>query len=436
MRLAPRVALYNLVLALTLLVGVPWLLLSLLFNPRRRVGIGARFGGAPDSGGERPLWIHAVSVGEVRAIAPMLSLLAGASGISRPLVLSTVTVTGQETARRECREAARIFYFPLDLPLAVGRALDRVRPSLFVTAETEIWPNFLAACFSRGVPVAVVNGRLSDRSFARYRRFAWLFRPFFARIDLFLMQSEEDARRALELGARRERVRVTGNTKYDGTLRQVEVPDAVRLWASSGPLLAAVSTHRGEESLLLDLLALPALEREGLLLALAPRHPERFDEVAALLTLRGVPFARWTEAGAGVAQAKVLLVDAMGVLDGLFPLASLAFVGGSLVPTGGHNLLEPAMHGVPVLTGPHTQNFRDIALALIEAGGCREAVDAAGLAREVAELLANAPRRAAMGRAAKQASESARGASRRNAEAMLALLGENRQTSVRGDQTS
>ncbi len=411
-------ALYNLLLAAVLLVGLPWIVWSLFFVPRRRTGFAARLGAAPRVQ-DRPIWLHAVSVGEVKAVAPLIPLLAGSPGPLRTLALSTVTVTGQQEARRSAAPGVAVFYFPFDLPFAVGRALSRVRPALFVTAETEIWPNFLGACFARGIPVAVVNGRISDRSFARYLRFSRLFRPFFAGVDLWLMQGEEDARRAVELGACPARVRVTGNMKHDREAGPVEVPAEVRRWAGQGPVLAAGSTHRGEEEALLALLARPALSAAGLRIALAPRHPERFDEVAALLSARGVPFLRWS--GGGDASAPVLLVDAMGVLDGVYGLSTLAFVGGSLVPVGGHNLLEPAAHGVPVLTGPWVNNFRDIARALTEAGGCREVADADDLAREVAALLADPPAMVAMGRAAKGASERSRGASRRNAEALLAL---------------
>ncbi len=429
LRLRLSLLLLNLVLGAALLLGSPWILWQALFVPRRRTGLRERLGGVPLAPpGSLPMWIHAVSVGEVRAVSPLLRAL-GERLPGRPLVLSTVTVTGQATARRECPEVASVFYFPLDIPGLGARALSRVRPALFVTAETEVWPNFLSACWARRIPVAVVNGRLSDASFARYRRFRFLFAPFFARVELWLMQGEEDARRVRELGARPERVKVTGNTKYDRPPRAVEIPPAVSAWGGERFLLAGGSTHAGEEEALLGLLSHPRLD--GLRLALAPRHPERFEEVARLLSARGIPFFRWSAAVAGApAEGRVMLVDAMGVLDGVYALSGAAFVGGSLVPVGGHNLLEPAMHGIPVLTGPHTGNFRDITAALLETGGVEVAADGAALADAVAALVADPAAREEMGKRALAASRQACGSTARIAGELLELMKRGRGTRV------
>ncbi len=414
-----RIALYNVLLAIAIVIASPWVLYQLLGSPRRKKGLLQRLGGSPANSGS-PIWFHAVSVGEVRAVVPVMEEIGGRVENAGRMVLSTVTVTGQETARRECPFAESIFYFPLDLPFAVSRSFDRVRPSMFVTAETEFWPNFFFGCFLRGVPVIVVNGRISDRSFVRYLRFRWFFRPFLQRVSLFLMQSEEDARRILALGALEGSVEVTGNTKYDVNSVPAELPVEVRNWAESSFLLVAGSTHGGEEEIILN-----ALEMTGLSdvrLALVPRHPERFNEVADLLADRGIPFARLSGIVDGrEISERVILVDAMGVLDGFYEQADAAFVGGSLVPVGGHNLLEPAMHGVPVLTGPNLQNFREITDALIKAGGCRIVEDGDSLANALRSLKDNWQEWERMGNAAKSVFARRTGAARRDVDAIFSL---------------
>jgi len=414
-----RIALYNVLLAIAVVIASPWVIYQLLGVSRRKEGLLQRLGGSPGNSGS-PIWFHAVSVGEVRAVIPVMEGLAKRVEKMRPLILSTVTVTGQETAERECPFAESIFYFPLDLPFAVSRSFGRVRPSMFITAETEFWPNFFFGCFRRGIPVIVVNGRISDRSFSRYRRFRWFFRPFLQRVSLFLMQSEEDARRILAMGAREESVEVTGNTKYDVKPVSAKLPAEVRDWAQSSFLLVAGSTHGGEEEIILD--ALQNDDLSQIRLALVPRHPERFDDVAELLFDRGTPFARLSDLvdGRGIGE-RVLLVDAMGVLDGFYAMADLAFVGGSLVPVGGHNLLEPAMHGVPVLTGPNLQNFRDIADALIESGGCRIVEAGDSLVSALCRLKNDDRELERRGKAAYSVSHRKTGAARKDVDAILSL---------------
>jgi 3-deoxy-D-manno-octulosonic-acid transferase len=372
---------------------------------------------------ERTLWCHAVSVGEVKAVKPMLVLLEEDTRTKGRVVLSTVTVTGQDTAQRECGFVRRIFYFPLDVPFVVDRAIRRVNPEIFITAETEIWPNFFSACFRRGVPVIVVNGRISDSSFPRYLRFRWFFRPIIERVSLYLMQSEEDARRILEMGARPGTVKVTGNMKYDRVPETVALPDAVRRWAKNGFLLVAGSTHEGEEEIVLDALGVRA--DNSILIALVPRHPERFDDVAGLLEKRAVPFTRYSEILKGKAiKDDILLVDAMGLLDGFYALADVAFVGGSLVPVGGHNLLEPAMHGIPVLTGPYTHNFKNITTALLEGDGCAVVYDPESINKSIQQLK-NTGKREKMGRAAFMVSRETSGAVKKNTEIITRSLDHN-----------
>ena len=418
--MAGRILIYRLLIFSGFLICLPWVVYRVLFVKKRRQGISQRLGASPRF--DRPvIWCHAVSVGEVRAIQPMLSLLQEDDRTADRVVLSTVTLTGQETARRECGFVRDIFYFPLDLPFVVRRSLNRVRPFLFITAETEFWPNFFYTCFLKKVPVVVVNGRISDRSFARYIRFRWFFRPFLERVSLFLMQSEEDARRVRELGAGPETVRVTGNMKFDREPEPVSVPEGVREWARSGFLLVGGSTHAGEEDVILD--AVDSLGGEGILTALVPRHPERFEEVAQLLGRRGISFTRYSAIrGGDPVEGRVLLVDAMGVLDGFYALADAAFVGGSLVPVGGHNLLEPAMHGAPVLTGPHTHNFKDISAALQGKGGCIVVTSPGSLAEELNMFIRDRDSRVVMGRRAMKAYDSFGGASQRNINCLMDLL--------------
>lgn len=415
-------ALYNVTMAILALPASPWLLYELLRVSRRRVGLRQRLGESPRGEG-LVVWVHAVSVGEVRAILPMMRILKELIPEGR-LFLSTTTVTGHETALRECAQADEIFYFPLDFPFAVRRSLDRVRPSMFVTAETELWPNFLAACFRRHVPVAVVNGRLSDRSYRNYRIFRWFFRPFLMKVSSFFVQSEEDARRMISIGARPESVKVTGNTKYDRLPGGLKLPGRVAAWAGSSPVIVAGSTHKGEEEALVRLVRLRSMEKRDVRLIIVPRHPERFEEVALTLETDNVKFSRFSrlddrEGNTG----RVLLVDAMGLLDGFYNMADICFVGGSLVPVGGHNLLEPAMLGKPVLTGPYLHNFRDIADVLVEAGGARIVKDDESLYAAVDELLEDRELREMMGDAAMLASRKAGGASRKNAEGVFSNMG-------------
>ncbi len=416
-----RVVLYNLILHTAVLVMLPWILVQFLSMPKRRVGIRERLGASPEAE-RKTLWIHAVSVGEVRAVSPMVDLLSAKLNGKENIFLSTVTVTGQGTAQRECGHVSRIFYFPLDLYVPVQRSLDRARPTIFVTTETEIWPNFLYACFARGIPVLMVNGRISDRSFSRYKLFRWFFRPFLRNVSSFLMQSEEDGKRIIDLGAPPDRVRVTGNMKYDMVPKPVDLPDRVRNWAAEFFVLVAGSTHEGEEEILLDALCDDRLA--DMRLALVPRHPERFESVARFLEDRAMAFNRYSESSAVFEDsARIFLVDAMGVLDAFYSLADAAFVGGSLVPVGGHNLLEPAMQGVPVLTGPYLSNFRDIAKTLVDAGGCEIVSDAVQMTDLVSTLAGNEDRRSRMGENARNVFTRYAGAAARNADIILNLFG-------------
>jgi len=415
-----RLIFYNIIILTLGLLTFPWIVYQLVFVKKRRTGLAQRYGRSPVME-KKAIWCHAVSVGEVRAITPMLSLLQDDETAQDRIVLSTVTVTGQETANRECGFVSQIFYFPLDLPFITDRSIQRINPEIFVTAETEIWPNFFNCCFRRNIPVVIVNGRISDTSFSRYFRFRWFFRPVLQRVSLFLMQSDEDARRIVEIGAKPEKVKVTGNMKYDRVPEPVSLPAEINSWADGGFMLVAGSTHAGEEEIVLQ--AIGELVEKDILLALVPRHPERFDEVAGLLEKDEVPYTRYTDILKGEApEGAVLLVDAMGVLDGFYALADVAFVGGSLVPIGGHNLLEPAAHGIPVLTGPHVNNFREIAMTLVDLEGCLYVKGSPSMAKELELMIQDNSRRLKMGASAAYAYNSIGGASKRNVKFMLDMI--------------
>lgn len=387
--------LYNAGLLLALLVAAP----LLLVRPRWREGLRERLGAgaARVAARERRVWVHAVSVGEVMAITRLVEELDQRLGAGM-VVVSTTTRTGQQLAR-ERFGAERCFYFPLDLPWVVRGTLRALRARLLLLAESELWPNLMAECARRQVPILVVNARISDRSLPRYRRLRMLWRPFLSTLTRVLAQSEEDARRFVAIGVLEERVCVGGNLKYDARPLQsstLEQQLRARLPASARVLVAG-STMEGEESALLDAWPAIAGQISGAVMVLAPRHPERFDRVAALARERGARLVRRsTWDGGDVATGTVILLDSIGELAGLYALADVAFVGGSLVAAGGHNPLEPARFAKPVLMGPHFANFRDV-VALLRAADALKVVEREHVPMAIAELLADEPKAIAMG---------------------------------------
>jgi 3-deoxy-D-manno-octulosonic-acid transferase len=378
---------YNLLVT----AALPLVPLWLVIQPRFRSGIAERFGlyaqtKAEILRGARPIWIHAASVGEVGAARALIDVLR-ASGAAKKILLSTFTNTGNEMARRGAGADA-VIYLPLDHPLVVRRALSRVDPAALIIVETEIWPNLLRHAARRGIPVLLLSGRLSQRALQRYRRFATFFRAVLRSFAAMGVQSPADAERLTALGADPARVKVTGNLKQ-------RIPDVlIQLSPGSGdgaagqhPLLVAGSTHRGEEALTLEAFAALRKHHPDLRLALAPRHPERFAEVADLVRQAGLTLAKKSQLPDLAFGADVLLLDTLGDLCRLYARADVAFVGGSLVKVGGHNLLEPALLKKPVLFGPHTENVKGLAAALRESGGGIEVRDAPAMARAVHELL-------------------------------------------------
>lgn len=430
--------LYDFLLPLGAAAAAPAYLLRSLRHPEYRHHLGERLGRLPrdltdrlDALPRRPVWIQAVSVGEVGLARALIRALARETTLQErplPLVLSTTTPAGRDTAAA-IREPGLVgsFYFPIDWKPFVRRTLRGVKPSALVCVETELWPGTLTQCRQRGVPVVLINGRISETSGRRYLRLGGMLRGPLEAVRLACMQSEDDARRLRAIGVPADRVVVTGNMKFDAAPLMPEGLEAGRraygIPDSVSRVLVAGSTSAGEEEMLLDAVALAGLQQT--LVILAPRHRERFDEVAALLRRRGLSFARRSELPE-VAHRQVLLLDTIGELARAYALASVAgvaFVGGSLVPRGGQNLIEPAACGVPVLFGPHTASFAAVADSLIQAGAGFRVDGVEGLAAELRRLFQDGASRRAAGRAGRNLIEAHRGATDRTVHQILPFLG-------------
>jgi 3-deoxy-D-manno-octulosonic-acid transferase len=387
-------------------------------------GLSERFGWGPHEPSAPAIWLHAVSLGEMSAAAPLVRALR-LRYPQNPLVLTTATPTGRARARGLFGDTVDVRFLPYDTPGAVARFLDGIRPRLAIIMETELWPNLYDACERRGVPLVLASARLSAKSVARYRRFGSLFRRIFSAISLIAAQTREDAERFVAIGAQSARTHVVGNIKFDMDLGAGVIDQGRALRASFGsarPMWIAGSTHAGEEEQVLAAHAELQADRPNALLLLVPRHPDRFDSVADLLSRRGV---RCTRRSSGVAPdggSAVVLVDTVGELAALYAAADAAFVGGSLVPIGGHNLLEPAALGLPVLTGPSQFNAKDIARLLIQQGAALQVTDARELAAALIRLLADPAERQRMGTIGRHIVESNRGSVARLLEFIEPLL--------------
>ncbi|WP_434696058.1 lipid IV(A) 3-deoxy-D-manno-octulosonic acid transferase [Pseudomonas sp. Z1-14] len=377
-------------------LGLPLVAIRLWLRARKAPAyarrIGERFAWGLPALVPGGIWVHAVSVGESIAAAPMIRAL-----LQRypqlPITVTCMTPTGSERIKALFAEEPRVqhCYLPYDLPCAARRFLGQVRPKLAVIMETELWPNHIHQCARRGIPVALANARLSERSARGYARFPKLTRPMLGEMSLFAVQTEAEAERFRQLGARAGTVEVTGSIKFDLTIdpQLLESASALRRqWqAVERPVWIAASTHEGEDEVVLAAHQRLLASYPDALLILVPRHPERFDSVAQLCEREGFATVRRSSAQPVTAQTSVLLGDTMGELLFLYALADSAFVGGSLVPNGGHNLLEPAALAKPVLSGPHLFNFLEIAAQLRAAGALQEVEDAESLALAVQRLF-------------------------------------------------
>ena len=423
--------LYSFVLTLVLVVGAPWWLFRMATSGKYREGLSERLGFVPErmrqsASGKRVVWVHAVSVGEVLAASRLIEELGprlDARGAGWRVVVSTTTRTGQKLAR-ERFGAERVFYFPLDFGFAVRAWLRMLRPAMLVLMETEFWPRVLVEFARAGIPVAVVNARISDRSWPRYRRLRFLWRQLLRRLTVVLAQTERDSERLRAIGA--ANVRVGGNLKFDvRALDATPVVDRLREHLAPGAkVLVCGSTLAGEEELLLGVLP------DDVVTVLAPRHPERFGTVAELLErsgrgVSGRPWVRrsaWMEAPAAIAAGTVFLLDSIGELASVYSLADAAFIGGSLVPAGGHNPLEAAQFGVPILMGPHYENFRGIVKTL-QSHDAMQIVQSGQLGNALQDALSGSAAAREMGAHAREVFEREAGATVRTLAELLAVVG-------------
>jgi len=427
--------LYNLILYSPL--PLAYLLWRSLATGRSRRGWAQRLGWLPSPVQEfcrahRILWVHAVSVGEVMATLPLLRELRRLNP-DHQILLSTTTETGRAVATARASEAAALVFFPFDWPGAVSRALRAVQPDLFVAVDTELWPNFFRIAQGMGIATATANGRISDKAFRRIRRYRVqpLYRQVFRHIDRLCMQSERDAARAQALGATREQLWITGNSKFDEDYPEVSAEEQARMKDLLGipreaPVLLAGSTGQGEEPHLLAAFRTVRAAHPATRLILVPRHVQRTPEIEGYVREAGLQSVRRTQlpdqAGRSRSEQCVVIVDTIGELARLYALATVAFVGRSLVPQGGSNVLQAAAQGKPVLFGPDVSNVRDSAELLLQHGVAWQVPDSAALAARVCSLFADPAALAHLHRAARALIAANRGSARRTAEALTELL--------------
>ena len=416
---------YSALLGLTLFVSLPYWLWQRLRHGKYRAGMEQRLGTVPEAlNSQQPvIWVHAVSVGEVLAVSSLVEQLKNHLP-GRRIVVSTTTDTGQRLARAKFGEA-NVFYFPLDFAFAIRPYLDVLKPRLVVIAETEFWPNFLRLTHGSGARIAIVNARISDRSWPGYQRFRSLLTGVLQQVDLFLAQTDEDRKRLIDIGASADRVQVSGNLKFDVPLPPVPaIVASLRTafqQAGSTPILVCGSTVEDEEPLLLQAFVNVLASHPKAVMILAPRHPERFAEAAKLLEDLGLHFWKRSLWSGEPIVGGVLLVDTIGELASLYALADVAFVGGSLVPRGGHNIIEPAQHGVAIVVGNHTENFRDI-VGLFQSRDALRVVGPAEFPLVLMDLISHPEERAALGQRAAETLRSQTGATGRTLAALESLI--------------
>ncbi|KPJ59333.1 MAG: hypothetical protein AMJ42_02045 [Deltaproteobacteria bacterium DG_8] len=371
---------YNILLFIISFLLSPFILFSVLSERKYRKGLSQKLGFLPQHlllnlSGDRPVWIHAVSVGEVMATIPLLQEIKKRYP-SQKIVLSTVTVTGNYTATIKAREVDVVIYFPFDYPFIVKRVIKKINPRLFITLETEIWPNFLRELKNNNIPSVVISGRISNHSYHKYRWSRFFFSKVLNNIDAFCMQTEVDTKRIIDIGAKADRVITVGNLKFNQCVPTLSPDEVANLYSilnlnEGQRVFIAGSTHKGEEDIVLEVFKSLKKSYEDLVLVLAPRHPERFDEVANILSRHRLPSIKKTEINMGKRgnHHDVILLDTIGELSKLYSIGTIIFVGGSLVSTGGHNVLEPVAYKKAVIFGPHMENFSEISRSLRASGG-------------------------------------------------------------------
>ena len=426
-------SLYNTLLTLGLILSSPFFAFKIATTSYYRRGLSQRLGiGHKDVckkvGDEKPLWIHAASVGEVLGSLPIIEVIRQTNP-ELPILLSTMTASGNDMAKKRASDVKAITFFPLDHPWVVRRAISRANPRAFLMAETEIWPNFLIELGRRGIPAMLFNGRISTRSFQWYKRFRCFLASPLATISAFCMQSSLDAQRIIEMGANPERVTVSGNVKFDQLLPEITQKEKEALLQTLGlhagqPILIAGSTHRGEEEFMLKVLQRLSPEYPNLVLILAPRYLERVAEVEVLLKREKISWKRKSQlqaSGQGEGD-RVMLLDTFGELAKLYSIGTIIFVGGSLVRVGGHNILEPLFYNKPVLFGPFMDHFREISNEVLRRGAGLQIREVEEMVFHAKSLLENPFLRSNMGRCGFEIIRDNRGATSKTMETIFRFL--------------
>jgi 3-deoxy-D-manno-octulosonic-acid transferase len=426
--------LYNTLLTFLIILSSPYFFLRSLVQERFRKELIQRIGFFPSLSAGRTIWVHAVSVGEVFCSIPLLKRIKKEFPHCK-IVLTTITPAGNKAAKTSIPEADAVLFFPVDHPFTIGRAIQRIQPRLLLIAETELWPNLLRSCGKKGIPIILFNGRISKKSFRRYLLFQSFFREYLQYINLFLMQTEGDRDRIIEIGAPSQKTKVLGNLKFDQTFPSFTQESLAEMAESLGlrgneTVLIAGSTHSGEEEILISLFKDLRKFNPYLILILAPRHLDRLEEVERIFKREGILWARKTSlslnkdrsGGEQIKSPEVILLDTMGELMKLYSLGTLVFVGGSLVPVGGHNPLEPLFFKKCVLFGPHMFNFLEISLRLIEAEGAIQVREKDDLFSHLKRLLTDERERKEVGEKGYQFLQRHRGATERMFEEIRPFL--------------
>jgi len=420
---------YNTFLCVASVITAPYFLCKFVFTKKHRMGLSQRFGKLPESliSDNKSVWIHAVSVGEVAAAMPFIDEFRKTFPDYK-IFLSTVTATGNQFAKK-IKNIDGLFFFPFDYSFAVKKALTRINPNIFITFETEIWPNFLKYAKDMKIPCILVNGRISPNSFKHYKKTKFFFKHILENFSAFCMQTEQDKTRIMELGAEKRKVSVTGNTKFDALVSKEENADVKNRFTKlfgigeNDKVIIAGSTHKGEEEKVLDAFEYICQKVNNVLLILAPRHPERFSEAMKLLKDRNTSYIlRSTLNKTKREKQQVIILDTIGELSKVYTIANVVFIGGSLVPTGGHNAIEPASLGKPVVFGSYMYNFTESAKLLLESKGAIQIPDEGKLADSLLKLVINSEYAKQMGDTAKKIVSEKKGASKRNLEIISEFL--------------